>query len=207
MESFTVICPACGKEILVPSELEEFSCVYCGAKHRLAEQLPSTLPADDADRVSVETHLLDCIRDFPNAYKQFNRKQYEAFYQTHKEAVAPTFESMERWACAQPTQHQSILEGFAELFVQQWEDYHQNHPKAKTKHARGLLECANKMTLALFTVPAIRSLGLSISEEFPLLLRDRFNETYPDNRFELATFEVLNSGFRKRWTLFGKKKQ
>ena len=27
-------CPQCGKQLLIPQELEEFSCLYCGARLR-----------------------------------------------------------------------------------------------------------------------------------------------------------------------------
>ena len=204
-ETITLRCPACGKEISVPAELEEFSCVYCGAKHRLPELLPQTAPADEADRLYAEEHLLDCVRDFPNAFKHFNRKQYESFYQTHKEALTPVFEAMDRWVCAHPMQRQTFLEDFVQQFLQQWEAFHRDHPKAGSKHARDRLAFSNKLTLAWFTVPAIRGMDLSIGEDFSALLRDRFNEKYPENRFEVGSFEEIRSGFRKRWFLFGKK--
>ena len=205
MESIHLNCPACGKAITVPAELEEFSCVYCGAKHRMVELLPPTRSADEADRAYAVAHLLDCVRDFPNAFKQFNRKQYESFYQTHKEALMPVFEAMDRWVCAHPMQRQTLLEGFVQQFLLQWEAFHQNHPKAKSKHAKDRLAFSDKLTLAWFTVPAVRGMDLSIGEDFTTRLRDRFNEKYPDNRFEIGSFEEIRSGFRKRWFLFGKK--
>ena len=197
MDQISLICPACGRQIQVPAELREFSCVYCGAKHRMAELLAPKAPADESDRVFAEAHLLDCVREFPNWYRQFTRKKYESSYRQHLEAVTPVFEAMDRWVCAQPEQREALLSGFAEEFVRQWEDYHQSHPKARTKHARDRLAFADKLTLALYTVPAVRSLGLSVSEEFCCLLRDRFNARWPDNVFELGTYEDISSGFRK----------
>ena len=69
-------CPACGREILVPAELETFSCVYCGAKHRVSELPDFRKPADEQDRIYAEAHLLDCVRSFPKQYKQFTKKRY-----------------------------------------------------------------------------------------------------------------------------------
>ena len=197
MEQITLTCPACGREIQVPAELREFSCVYCGAKHRMAELLTPKAPADEADRAFAEEHLLDCVRDFPNWYKQFNRKKYEAAYRRQFEAVTPTCEAMDRWVCAQPAKREALLNDFADSFLAQWDSFHRGHPKARTKHARDRLEFADKLTLALFTVPAIRSLGLSVSEDFPRVLRDKFNALYPNNVFELGTYEDIASGFRR----------
>ena len=78
MDQISLICPACGRQIQVPAELREFSCVYCGAKHRMAELLAPKTPADESDRVFAEAHLLDCVRQFPNWYRQFTRKKYES---------------------------------------------------------------------------------------------------------------------------------
>ena len=198
METINLTCPNCGKGITVPADLEEFSCLYCGAKHRMEELIPRTAPADEADRIYAEEHLLDCIRDFPNYYKQFNRKKYEASYIAHREAVRPTFEALDRWVCAQPAKRTALLEGFADSFVAQWEACQSGQKKSGRKRR----EFADKLTLAWYTVPAIRGLGLSISEDFPTLLRDRFNEAYPDNRFETASFEEINAGFRRRGFCF-----
>lgn len=203
-ELATRICKNCGREIPVPAELSVFSCVYCGAKLSLADYAAPACPADPADLALAEAHILDCVRDYPDAFKHFNRKQYEPFYQTYQEAVAPAFAAMDRWVCAHPEERQALLEGFAARFLDQWEDFHQNHPKARSKRAKEKLAFSNKLTLALFAVPAIRGLGLSISADFPRLLQERFREKYPENTFELATYEEIRSGFRKPFFLFGK---
>lgn len=201
-DTVLLTCPACGKEITVPSELEQFSCLYCGAKLSMAELLPATLPADEADRAYVEAHLLDCIRDFPNAFKQFNRKKYEESFRTHREAIRPTYEAMDRWVCAQPTRREALLTGFAGSFLTQWEAFHRNHPRGKTKAARERLAFSDKLTLAWFTVPAIRDLGLSVSEDFVRILHESFNAQYPDNRFEPGTYAEISGGFRKHGFCF-----
>ena len=195
-EMITLRCPTCGKEIQIPAELETFSCLYCGAKLRMADFLQPPVPANEADRAYVLAHLLDCVRDFPRQYKQFNRKQYEPSFQTHLEAVTPCFEALDRYICAQPQRRQQLLEGFAEEFLRQWEDWHQTQAKGKTKRERLMFD--NKLTLAWYTMPALGYLSLSVSQDFAETLRDRFNAVYPKNNFGLATYEELRSGFRKR---------
>ena len=179
---------------MVPAELTEFSCVYCGAKQRALEHGTSAVPADEADRAYVEEHLLDCIRDFPNYYKQFTRKKYEAGYAAHRDAIRDTYEAMDRYVCAQPARRAELLEAFADSFVDQWEAIQSAGSRGKRKRQ----EFADKLTLAWFTVPAIRGYGLSISEDYPVLLRDRFNARYPENIFEIGSYEEIRGGFRRR---------
>lgn len=201
MEQITLTCPACGKEIQIPADLEAFSCLYCGAKHRMADLLAPEAPtgsADEADRAYVEDHLIDCVRDYPNYFKQFNKKKYASAYEAHREAIRPTYEAMDRWICAQPANREALLEGFADSFLVQWEAYQSGRGRTGRKQR----EFSDKLTLAWFTVPAIRSLGLSVSEDYPAVLRDRFSEKYPDNRFEVGTYEDISGGFRKHGFCF-----
>ena len=195
-ETITLKCTSCGKEIQVPADLAEFSCLYCGAKHKMAELLPPTQPADEADRACAEAHLLDCVRDFPNWFKQFNRKKYEPSFRAYAEAIRPCYEAMDRWVCAQPARREALLSAFADSFVAQWEAFQ------SSRKGRKRLEFSDKLTLAWFTIPAVRSFGLSISEDFPRILRDKFNARYPDNRFELGTYEEIQGGFRKHGFCF-----
>ena len=202
MDQITLNCSACGKEITVPADLEVFSCVYCGAKQLMSELLTPGQSADEADREFAEAHLLDCVRDFPNAFKQFNRKQYEESFRTHREAIRPAYEAMDRYVCAQPYRREELLIAFADSFVAQWDDYHREHPKARTKHARDRLAFSDKLTLAWYTVPAIRDLGLSVSEDYVRILHERYNAKYPDNSFEPGTYAEISGGFRKHGFCF-----
>lgn len=196
-ETKTLCCTNCGREIQVPGELTEFSCVYCGAKLRMQDLLPPVGSADERDRIQAEEHLLDCIRDFPNAPKEFTRKKYEACFQAQRECLRPVYEAMDRYLCAQPQRREVLLEYFADCFLEQWDAYHRDHRRSRTKRARRRLEFESKLTLAWYTVPAIRSLDLSVSADFPPVLRDRFVAKYPENRFELGTYEEISGGFRK----------
>ena len=196
-EMIALKCTSCGKEIKIPAELSDFSCLYCGAKLCMADFFEPTQPADEADRAFAEAHILDCIRNFPEAYRQFNRKKYDAVFAANRDCLAPAFEAMDRWVCAQPARREELLEEFVGSFLTQWEEYHQSHKKSRSRRARLRLEFESKLTLAWYSVPAIQSLGLSVSEDFPPLLRDRFNARYPDNRFEIASYQDISSGFRR----------
>ncbi len=174
-ESMRILtCPACGREIQVPTELESFSCVYCGAKHVLAELLTPKVKADEADRTYAEEHLMDCIRAFPKQYKQFTKKRYADSFREHCNAIEDTYAAMDRYICAQPAQREELLEAFVGCFLRQWEAFHR--AEKKSPGPRKNLEFQNKLTLAWYTVPAIMSMELSISSDYTKLLQKRFTE-------------------------------
>lgn len=200
MEQITLTCPACGKEILVPADLETFSCVYCGEKLRMDELLPPPETPQDSDLEYVKAHLFDCIRDYPAYYRNFNRKKFETSFQTYRYGIEETYQAMNRYVCALPQRRAELLESFVDLFLEQWEEYHARSGKGKTALEKDMF--ANKLTLAWYTVPAIRSLELPVSEDYSELLHRRFVAKYPKNRFEIAAYADLASGFRKRGLCF-----
>ena len=72
-------CPKCGAELQIPAELQEFSCMYCGARltrDALAAQPAETPQCDAAEAEAAwraaSGKLADCIRNYPG----YNRKYY-----------------------------------------------------------------------------------------------------------------------------------
>lgn len=196
-------CPHCGREILVPAELETFSCVYCGEKltySDFASKDALSAAPSPADLEYVRTHLMDCIRDYPNYYRNFNKKKYEQSFQAYREGIAETYRAMDRYLLAQPERRDALLQDFTEQFLRDWEDYHSASSRGRSAGEKQRF--VNKMTLAWYTVPAIRDLGLSVSEDYPRRLQAAFVKAYPNNVFEATTYQDLAGGFRKHGMCF-----
>ena len=201
MEQRTLTCPNCGREIQVPAELEEFSCVYCGAKHSLSA-LTAPSQADEADRRYAEAHLLDCIRDYPEYFRKFGRKTYAESFETYRTGMQETFLAMDRYICAQPMRRQALLEAFTEQFLADWESFHRQDRRWNRKTSREQMLFESKLTLAWYAVPAIRSLGSSTGRDFTDLLQKKFAEKYPLNLFQCAEYEDIANGFQKHKLCF-----
>ena len=202
MEYRTLICPSCGKEIQVPAELESFSCVYCGAKHTFAELAEPSAPTDEADRDYAEEHLLDCIRDYPEYFRNFGRKTYADSFRTYRDGIAEAFRAMDRYIAAQPEKREALLGEFVGKFLADWESFHQQDKRWKRRTSRERMLFDSKLTLAWYTVPAIRDLGLSTGEDFTKLLQKRFVEKYPLNIFQCGTYEEISRDFHKHKLCF-----
>ena len=63
METTAYTCPHCGKPILLPEGLTEFSCMYCGARMTL-EQL---LPGNPVVALTGPSHAEEVSRGIPTA--------------------------------------------------------------------------------------------------------------------------------------------
>lgn len=202
-ETRQLVCPHCGNRISVPAELESFSCVYCGEKLKLSEFFPTPdQQPDEKDLAYVETHLFDCIRDYPQIYRSFTRKNYESSFRTYEEEIADTYLAMDRCVCAAPFQREALLNKFAEEFMDSWESYHSAAAAGRRKAAAEKQMIFSRMTLAWYAIPAIRDLKLSVSDVYTDRLIAVFNRKYPDGPITAASYTDLLSGFRKRGLCF-----
>lgn len=187
-----LICKHCGKTIQVPEELETFSCVFCGEKMRREDFLAPVGTSDEEDRRFVLENLLTTIREHPDyGLKNFTRRMYEQTYKDYKEMCRGVYEAMDRYVLANPDRRQALLEEFTDRFLEDWE--------AMRKDRKGERRAfSDKMTLALYEIPVIRGLELSVSEDYVALLHEKFVAAYPKNAFLPGTYAEISAGFRKR---------
>ena len=200
-ETITLRCKSCGKELQIPAELEQFSCLYCGEKMSMAEML-APAQTDPEDERLVREHLFDCVSAYPEYFKRFNRVDFQPAFDSYLEGITPIFSAMDRCVCAQPARRQELISGYVAQFLAEWESWHQKDRRWKLKTSRERMLFDDKLTLAWFTVPAIRELGLSVSEDFTELLQKEFVKKYPKNIFERTTLAEIKAGFRRRKLCF-----
>lgn len=194
-------CKSCGKELQIPAELEQFSCLYCGEKMTMAEMVPPA-EIDPADERLVREHLIDCIAEYPEYFRRFNRVDYQPAFDSYMEGIRPVFEAMNRLVCAQLSRREALISDYVAQFMADWESFHQKDRRWKGKASRERMLFDDKLILAWFTVPAIRELGLSVSEDFSELLQKEFVKKYPKNVFERTTLAQIKDGFKRRRLCF-----
>lgn len=189
------ICTHCGRTIQVPEELETFSCVYCGQTMTVERRLPVG-ESNESDRVYAREHLIDGVRDNPKYFqKNFKKGSYVDAFFAYKQACEPTYQAMDRYIAANPERRQALLTEFVDGYLEAWETLHQQR--------RGETAAfADKMTLALFEVPAILEMNLGCGQEYCELLEKKFVAKYPKNEFHVANFDTLQAGFSRRKLCF-----
>ena len=198
------VCKACGAEFEIG-----FFCPMCGEKVspderdiavpavEKAQAVPAPLPED---RNFVEAHLIDAVTQHENYFKYFNRKDYEEHFFQFKRDISPVFAAMERYTQAVSDQREQVLTDFVCRFLDDREAYHRQSKAWPWKKSTLLFE--SKLILALYLVPAVLDLKLSVSEDFVRLLREENERRYPDGDFVPATFEEISTGFTGRKLCF-----
>ncbi len=199
-------CSQCGEELRVPARLEHFSCMFCGAKLTpadLVEELPPAAPltGDSGELLArVRSDILRCVADYPDIRKQITRREYDPAFARYEEDLRGIFDDLDTACRLEPDRQNRIVEETVADFLDQLEArWAARKPEFLTR--RTMLRDDDKMVIAIFLVPMVRHLGLSVSEEFCAVLQKRWVERYPKSPFYLGSYEDISGGFRRRFKL------
>ena len=195
-------CPKCGEMLKVPSQLAQFSCMYCGARlsrEELVFELPAapSVPAEEAAARfdAAEGRLPECVRAFRGYQKKITKNEFEAAFAEVSAAAEPVFRALdEAFAAAGEAGGERLRKSARALLDELALDW------AADRSPNGARD-DDKMVIAIFLVPAVRKLALSVSEPFCEVLQAEWVERYPKSPFYLGNYDEISTGFRKK--LFG----
>lgn len=192
-DTIKIECPNCRKTLDIPAGLEEFSCMYCGERMKLAELLQPTEAQTEAEAYLC-AHLPETVTRYPDYYRRITRKEYLPAFEiyerengeilAHLDAAAqPGTDSMQR-IC------KSMLDGLDEHMMgnKRW--------KSRTQRSQVLFE--TKLVLAIFLCPLVRKLRLESAEDFCTELQKQWLARYPKEPWYPGDYDVLVAGFKKR---------
>ncbi|MEA4965530.1 MAG: CFI-box-CTERM domain-containing protein [Oscillospiraceae bacterium] len=194
-EMRTVLCPACGKELRIPVDLEEFSCVYCG--NRMKKECPRAPEGAAGEALhEVKEHIMECIVGQRELRKEITREQYDPAFRVYKVKCAPIFRRLDDAFLAAGDNGGPLLDELVTDFLRQLEEYWAKEPSARK---RKFAQEDDKLVIAIFLVPAIRLLKLPSGEAFCERLQAEWVRRYPRTPFLLGSYEDISDSFRKKW--------
>ncbi len=197
-------CPKCGEDLRVPERLQTFSCMFCGAKLKpedLVQELPPAVPEGDATALlaGVREKILHCVVDDPELRKKINRRDFDQAFDAYEESFRGLFEDLDLACQIVPEQQTEILEDLVAHFLDGLEA--RWRAKGKSKLQYNMLRDDDKMTVAIFLVPMVGRLRLSVSEPFCNTLQRRWVERNPKSPFYVGTYEAIAEGFHRKFKL------
>lgn len=180
------ICPSCGRNLVIPAELNEFSCMYCGARLAPADILPrSVSPAPDAAEASevLSRELAGCILNYPGVFRHMTRKAFGPHFDSYRTACEPVLSRVES---------AMTLPGAAEAIARATLDT----VAAACPSAAKLDEA--KFTLCLLLVPALRMHCGKSAEPLCQELHSQWLRRWPKSTFQLVTYADIDAGFQRK---------
>ena len=207
-EMKTGICPKCKKELSVPADLAEFSCMYCGErilradwdaaeKAALAKRNASYIPLADLEEEfkAFTVNLTKCAYEHRKLADDFGKKHdYAERFEEYSVECRGVMREMQRLAeSVSPEEQSKAFELVGSVFMDDmqrvWSEGRANN---RTREM-------DRMTIVIFLIPLIRQQELEWCDDFCLAIRDEWVKRYPKEVFHLAAYEDIAGGFRKRW--------
>lgn len=191
VKSIRGICPTCGKKLEIPGDLEEFSCLYCGARLTPADILPKApekAPDAESAYIQLEKDLAGTILGWPEVFRKLNRKDFGPHFSAYQEANRSLFSRLPAALSLDPDAGRRL----AETLVGQLGE--------NAKNASRLDDA--KYTLCLLFIPAVRSMGLAGGEEFCQAVHKAWMTRYPKSPFQVVTYEEIAAGFERKKLCF-----
>ena len=87
------VCPQCGKKLEIPAELEEFSCLYCGARMR-TEALRAK-PMEERAVEALLAQLPGCITRYPDLHLRIGKKDFFPTFAQYEQDNAPLLQELD----------------------------------------------------------------------------------------------------------------
>ena len=186
----TVVCPECGAELQIPQQLMEYSCMYCGA--RLSDSVPQPLDEASAEELeAVYAALISCVTGYPDYNQKITRDLYAPSFDTYRAGCAPVFARLNAAACTDE-RIAAAADRLLDDLATAWDG-----EKSKTARQRRMTD--DKIIVAIFLVPMVRTMELPVSEPFCKALQEKWCERYPKDPFYLGTYDAIAGGFRKKF--------
>jgi len=193
-------CPKCGKRLQIPGELTEFSCLYCGARlssyELITEKERPVSVGQDYEVFSQKA--LQAAVGFPESMGRVTKTEFFSYFENYYSQCAAPFEALERCTLAYHGNREDFLTKAAKELMQQIEDWFEAQKGWKLRYRRSEILERTKFTIAIFMIPTIRKCAPEIGLSFSKKLRELWMEKHSDSPFELATYDDLANGFKKR---------
>ena len=186
-------CPKCQNQLQIPSELEQFCCMYCGAKLSRFDMAPKVSSSEGEEaKAYYETHILDVIKNHVGIDKEVTGALYADAFSRYREQNAEIFHRLDQAVAADLYS----LEDAAAEFLDQLEAYWQTDTERKQRIS--FKKETDKFVIAVFLVPMVRAMKLSISEEYCQQLQAQWCKRNPKSPFFLGTYEELSKNFKTK---------
>ncbi len=200
-QKITGNCPHCGKPLEIPSELTEFSCLYCGARSH-TELLKGQTDFRTEDLQELASQLPQTLRNHDELYKHINKKDYEPTFAAYEAEHSTLLKRIDVVINAAPMGIEAAVATLCSVFLDTLQrDLHEvKGYDSRVGQSRILFEI--KVVLALFLTPLSRKLHLSMAEPFCKLLHSQWLERFPKEPWLPGVYEEIVGGFRKKKLCF-----
>lgn len=199
-EQIELICQNCGNTLEIPEGLEEFSCLYCGARQRTATALALQKKAGsqyEMLRAELQDRLPKTVTEYPDLCQKITKKEFSDTFACYERENADVLIDFDVCVRMRPGMMEQSVREICADFLDAVEAYLRNDPRWNKKGRHTGLMFEVKTVLAIFLTPLARKLRLDSAELFRTELHRQWMERFPKENWTPGDYETIQSGFRK----------
>lgn len=197
-DTIAVKCKSCGEALDVPRRLNEFSCMFCGARMTLDDIIPDSQDGNEDCYEYALQNIIRCVSEYRNIHRDFGKLTYSANLDAYKEDCRKTFESLNHALLSSAYQSQ-MLEEISSRFMDDMEKLWEGDSRNKSRSKRDIMLEEDKIIIALYMIPMIYDLDLPTSEDIASAIHAEWMRRYPKSPFYLAKRSDIQQGFQHKW--------
>lgn len=199
-----IICPHCGKELDVPEELEEFSCLYCGERIKRGKIERNEIAAGsyEEEREYLRKNLIKTVTDYTPYYKKITRTEFFTSFDTYESENGKVVEHLDTCAGLAPQGPEACIREICTELLDQIVEYLKKEKKweRKSKQEEAFFEI--RVVLAIFLTPLVRKRKLENAEIFRTELNQQWLARWPKQNWTPGDYDELAKGYRNRKLCF-----
>ena len=194
------LCPKCKEQLEIPAKLQEFSCLYCGARLTAEDLLPLDAPAQPQAAAPASDsaayfhdHVLEAISNYQGIENKMTKQTFFPAFEDFEKGTRETYVQLDLAVSTGVLTVEAAAADFLAQLEQRWDE------KCPRKTGRNAMMETDKFILAIFLIPMIRKLKLSVSEDYCKAVHSLWMKRYPKNPFQIGNYDELAGGFNKKY--------
>lgn len=198
MEYISIVCPNCGKELKVPADAEKIVCMFCAypieVKSLIGPDLHTLKKDEDITKLlfNAKQALPDEIFTSRIELNKMNAKIYPEIFENYAKLLQPFWQPFNGAAeIDEPAAVDKISDFLLDGFSKQVKS------EAGGNAATRFFDY--RFTITSLFVPAVLEQKAPAAEKLADCFLEKWNAHYPKRRLGKATFQTIESGFKKKF--------
>lgn len=188
------VCPQCGKKLEIPAELEEFSCLYCGARMRTEALQAKPVQAEAVEALLAQ--LPGCITRYPDLHLRIGKKDFFPTFAQYEQDNAPLLLQLDACCAGYPGGAEALAGHAAAVMLDGLAAHMEKDPRWG-RRTRDNVFFDTKVALAIFFTPLLRKLQLELAEPLRTQLQTQWLARWPKQLWRPGDYDTLAGGFKK----------
>ena len=150
-----------------------------------------------ANEIYARLHFNEILFEHLDSMSHFSRSEYPAYFDRYKNQCRPVLETVDRYAMAAEDRGDGLMHELAAALMKAIDDMVAADASLRTKSARSIKQDHYKTILAVYTVPMVQELKLSIGGRLADILVEEWIASHPKSKLVKGNYEEMVTGFRK----------